>query len=149
MASGKAWRAARVPPGRTTLSPDPKGCLGEVSTHATGAETRLAATRSHEGTPRPGLGRGNRLTLGPDPEAESSDPSKKGRDTRCQQISDLPSKIRSQYKLQQPRKLRRTTLQLAATKTNFHELTLLDVSEIFKVSFKSSSTPVFHTHAQL
>ena len=78
MASGKAWRAARVPPGRTTLSPDPKGCLGEVSTHATGAETRLAATRSHEGTPRPGLGKGNRLTLGPDSESESSDPSKKG-----------------------------------------------------------------------
>ena len=78
MASGKAWQAARVPPGRTTLSPDPKGCLGEVSTHATGAETRLAATRSREGTPRPGLGRGNRLTLGPDSEAESSDPSKRG-----------------------------------------------------------------------
>ena len=58
-------------------------------------------------------------------------------------------KFRSQYKLLQPRKLRRTTLQLAATETNFHELTLLDVSEIFKVSFKSSSTPVFHTHAQL
>ena len=132
MASGKAWRAARVPPGRTTLSPDPKGCLGEVSTHATGAETRLAATRSHEGTPRPRLGRGNRLTPGPDSEAESSDPSKKGRDTRCQQISDSPPKIRPQYKLQQPRKLRRTTLQLAATETNFHELTLLDVSEIFK-----------------
>ncbi len=95
MASGKAWRAARVPPGRTTLSPDPKGCLGEVSTHATGAETRLAATRSREGTPRPGLGRGNRLTLGPDSEAESSDPSKKGRDTRCQQISDSPPKIQN------------------------------------------------------
>ena len=40
-------------------------------------------------------------------------------------------------------------MQLAATETNFHELTLLDVSENFKVSFKSSSTPVFHTHAQL
>jgi len=129
MASGKAWRAARVPPGRTTLSLDPKGCLGEVSTHATGAETRLAATRSHEGTPRPGLGRGNRLTLGPDSEAESSNPSKKGRDTRCQQISDSPPKIRPQYKLQQPRKLRRTSLQHPAVKTYFHELTLLDVSK--------------------
>jgi hypothetical protein len=85
-----------VPPGRTTHSPDPKGCLGEVSTRATGAETRLAATRSHEGTPRPGLGKGNCLTFGPDSEAEASDQSKKGRDTRCQRISDSSPKIRGQ-----------------------------------------------------
>ena len=95
--SGKAWRAARVPPGRTTLSPDPKGCLGEVSTHATGAETRLAATRSHKGE---AMAR-TRQRKPSDPRARLGSRilatrPKKGRDTRRQQISDSPPKIPGQ-----------------------------------------------------
>jgi hypothetical protein len=134
---GRAYGVTRPLPGRSTVSLDPKGCLGEVSKTAAGAGTQLQrhdhkevhAIRRQRGADRsktlapPASGQTRKA------EDHGSDCSKKGKGTRSQRLGDLSPKIPSaildkgpQYKPRSLCKIRRTRLLHFDDKTGFLEL---------------------------
>ncbi len=154
---GRAYGGTRPLTGRTTVTPDLKGCLEEVSKIAAGAGTQ-PQRHDHQKEPASRRQQGeDRSKILPSPgqtrkaKDHGNDCFKKGKGTRSQRLGNLSVKIPSaildkgpEYKPQPLCRIRRTRLQHFADKTDFLKLTLLDTSKFQTPPRPSIVSPYTH-----